>query len=120
MAYHIDSHSYPAHLIDYVTGVENSIGREEFDNAVSIVKGQCKVVAELLISQLDKRFPNLEIKKAFNVVFPHYWLQEKCDELFLVHLQVIKDWFCNLKVTIFGVGDKGSHGKLVHLHMQGP
>jgi hypothetical protein len=23
-----------------------------------------------------------------------------------VHLQVIKDWFCNLKVAMFGVGDE--------------
>jgi hypothetical protein len=87
-------------------GVRNSIGMEEFDNIVSAVKGQCKAVAEPLISQLDKRFLNLEIKEALDVVFPHYWLQEKCDELFLVHLQVIKDWFCNLKVAMFGLGDE--------------
>jgi hypothetical protein len=86
--------------------MRKSVGREEFDIAVSAVKGQCKVVAEFLISQLEKRFPNSKIMEALGVVFPQYWLQEKCNELFPVHLQVIKDWFCNLKVAMFGVGDE--------------
>jgi hypothetical protein len=106
LAYCINDHTYLAHLTDYVTGMRKSVGREEFDIAVSAVKGQCKVVAEFLISQLEKRFPNSKIMEALGVVFPQYWLQEKCNELFPVHLQVIKDWFCNLKVAMFGVGDE--------------
>jgi hypothetical protein len=48
-------------------GVRNSVGKEEFDSAVFVVKGQYKAAAELLISQLDKRFPNSE---ALGVMFP--------------------------------------------------
>jgi hypothetical protein len=42
--------------------------------------------------------------EALGIVFPQYWLQEKCDELFPLHLQVIKAWFCNFKVANFRVG----------------
>jgi hypothetical protein len=28
--------------------------------------------------------------EALGVVFPKYWLQGKCDDMFLIHLQVIK------------------------------
>jgi hypothetical protein len=106
LAYRINGHSYLVHLTDYVTGIRNSVDREEFDSDVSAVKGQCKATAELLISQLDKRFSNSEIMEALHVVFPQYWQQEKCDEFFPMHLQVIKDWFSNLKVAMFGVGNE--------------
>jgi hypothetical protein len=91
-------------MIDYVSGLSKSVSREEFNAAFSAVKGQCKAAAELLISQLEKRFPNSEIMEALGIVFPQYWLQEKCDELFPLHLQVIKAWFCNFKVANFRVG----------------
>jgi hypothetical protein len=54
--------------------MRKSMGKEEFDIAMSVVKGQCKAAAKLLISQLEKRFPNSEIMEALGVVFPQYWL----------------------------------------------
>ena len=74
LAYRINNHIYPAHLTDYVTEVRKYVGREEFDIVVSAVKGQCKAIAELLISQLEKRFPKSEIMEALGIVFPQYWL----------------------------------------------
>jgi hypothetical protein len=74
LAYRINGHTYPAHLTDYVTRMRKSMGKEEFDIAMSVVKGQCKAAAKLLISQLEKRFPNSEIMEALGVVFPQYWL----------------------------------------------
>jgi hypothetical protein len=63
-------HTYPAHMIDYVSGLSKSVSREEFKAIVSAVKGQCTAAVELLISQLEKRFPNSEIMEALRVVFP--------------------------------------------------
>ena len=80
--------------------------RKEFDSAVSTLKGQYKVAAKLRISQLDKRYPKFEIMEALSVVFLQYWLQIKCDEFFPVHLLIIKDWFSNLKVSMFEFGDE--------------
>jgi hypothetical protein len=107
-------------MIDYVRGLSKSMSREKFDAAVSAVKGQCKAAVELLISQLEKRFPNSKIMEALGIVFPQYWVQEKCDELFPLYLQVIKDWFCNFKVANSELGVKGSYGKLLHLWTQRP
>jgi hypothetical protein len=70
------------------------------------VKGQCAAATELLISQLDRRFPNCEIMEALGIVFPQYWLQDKCDELFPVHLQVIKGWFCRMRTMAVGSGEE--------------
>jgi hypothetical protein len=106
LAYRKNGHNYPAHLTDYVTELRNFVDRKEFDSAISALKGQCKAAAELLMSQLDKRFPNFEIMEALSVVFLQYWLQKKCDEFFPVHLLVIKDWFSNLKVSMFEFGDE--------------
>jgi hypothetical protein len=70
LGFRIHGHTYPTHMIDYVTGLSKSVSREEFDATVSTVKGQCKAAAGLLISQLEKRFPNSEIMEALGIVFP--------------------------------------------------
>ena len=36
--------------------------------------------------------------KALRVVFPQYWLQDNCDDLFIIHLQVIKEWIYQIKI----------------------
>jgi hypothetical protein len=50
-----------------------------------------EALGELLISKLVKRFLNYEIMEALGVIFLQYWLQDKSDKSFLVHLQVTKD-----------------------------
>jgi hypothetical protein len=86
--------------------------KEEFLTMVSTVKAQCmaaskllisklvkrflnyeimEALGELLISKLVKRFLNYEIMEALGVIFLQYWLQDKSDKSFLVHLQVTKD-----------------------------
>jgi hypothetical protein len=45
LGFRIHGHTYPAHMIDYVTGLSKSVSREEFDAAVSAMKGQCKAAA---------------------------------------------------------------------------
>jgi hypothetical protein len=65
--------------------------KEEFLTMVSTVKAQCMAASKLLISKLVKRFLNYEIMEALGVIFLQYWLQDKSDKSFLVHLQVTKD-----------------------------
>jgi hypothetical protein len=106
LGFRIHGHTYNAHVVDSVIGERKPVSREGFAAVVTSVKGQCAAVAELLISQLDRRFPNCEIMEALEIVFPQYWLQDKCDELFPVHLQVIKGWFCGMRTMAVGSGEE--------------
>jgi hypothetical protein len=72
-------------MIDLVSGGKKKVSKEDFAAVVSSVKEQCAATADLLISQLDRRFPNCNIMEALGIVFPQYWLQDKCDDLFPVH-----------------------------------
>jgi hypothetical protein len=90
LEFQIHGHTYNSHVVDTIIGERKPISREEFAIVVMSVKDQCATIANLLISQLDMRFQNCEIMEALGVVFPKYWLQGKCDDMFLIHLQVIK------------------------------
>ena len=46
---------------------------KDFVAEVSSVKGQCTAAGDLLISQLDRRFPNHDIMEAPRVINPQYW-----------------------------------------------
>jgi hypothetical protein len=100
----IHGHMYNAHMIDPILGEKKPVSMEDFATVVSFVKGQCIAAADLFISQLDRRFPNCDIMEALGIVFPQYWLQDKCDDLFLIHLQIIKDWFCGVRSVVVGSG----------------
>lgn len=106
IGFRINDHTYGAHMVDALTGQHVPVSRDDLHSVVTAVKGQCSAAAEMLISQLDRRFPNCDIMEALGVVFPQYWLQEGCDELFASHLQVIKEWFCEMK-CVKGNGKDG-------------
>jgi hypothetical protein len=106
LGFRIHGHTYNAHVVDTVTGERKPISREDFVAMVTSMKGQCAAAVELLISQLDRGFPNYEIMEALGIVFSQYWLQDKCDELFHVHLQVIKGWFCGMRSMVVGSGEE--------------
>jgi hypothetical protein len=38
--------------------------------------------------------------EAMGVVFPQYWLNPKCDDLFPVHMQVIHKWYCEVREVV--------------------
>jgi hypothetical protein len=97
LGFRIHGHTYPAHMVCAVSGQHLLVSRSDLKSVVSAVKGQCSAAAEMLISQLDRRFPNCDIMEALGVVFPQYWLQEGCDDLFPSHLAVIREWFCDMK-----------------------
>jgi hypothetical protein len=106
LGFRIHGHTYSAHMVDLVSGEKKSISREDFCALVSSVKGQCAAAAELLISQLERRFPDCDIMEALGVIFPQYWLQDTCDDLFPVHLQVLKDWLCGVRSVVVGSGEE--------------
>jgi hypothetical protein len=55
---------------------------------------------EVLIQELDRRFSHSNIMAAMEVVFPQYWLNPKCDDLFPVHMQVIHKWYCEVREVV--------------------
>ena len=46
------------------------MSRSDFDTAVTLVKGQCRDVVEVLIGELEHRFPDSELMNALSIVFP--------------------------------------------------
>jgi hypothetical protein len=72
------------------------VSKADFEVVTNSVKAQCKEAAEMLIQELERHFPHSDIMEAMGVVFPQYWLNAKCDELFPVHMQVIRKWFCEV------------------------
>ena len=58
-------------MVDTATRQHLPVLKDDLKDVVSAVKGQCSAAAEMLISQLDRRFPNFDIKDALRVVFPH-------------------------------------------------
>jgi hypothetical protein len=57
------------------------------------VKVQCAEAARQIISELEKRFPAVELMDALGVVYPQYWVSPTAVDTFLQHLDVLKRWF---------------------------
>jgi hypothetical protein len=45
---------------------------EGFDQAVKIVKGQCIVMCDLLVFELEWRFPNHKLVNLLEIIYPCY------------------------------------------------
>jgi hypothetical protein len=93
LAFRIGEHTYPAHSLCPLTGKKLPVSRSDFDTVVTSVKGQCRDAAEVLIGELDRRFPDSELMNALSIVFPQFWLQSTCDELFALHMNTIRGHF---------------------------
>ena len=65
----------------------------DFDIAVTLVKGQCRDAAEVLIVEFNWRFLDFELMNAFSIVFPQFWLQNTCDELFSLYMSTLRVHF---------------------------
>jgi len=66
------------------------------------VKGQCRDAAEMLSLELDSRFPEVELMNALGVVFPQYWMQANCEDLFALHVKTLKAHFGIVRQVNFG------------------
>jgi len=60
-------------------------------------------MAEMLMQELENRFPSSDILTAFGILYPQYWLQEGAEEAFPKHLQVLKRQYC-------GTREQRAHG----------
>jgi hypothetical protein len=60
---------------------------------IASVKGQCCDAVEMLIVELDKRFPNSELMNSLAIVFPQFWLQSNCDDMFSLHMKTLRSYF---------------------------
>jgi hypothetical protein len=52
--------------------------------------------------------------EALEIVFPQYWLQAHCDDLFPCHLSILKQWYCGLKEVHDGIGDNAYSRQIAH------
>jgi hypothetical protein len=55
-------------------------------------------MAEMVMRELDSRFPHSDILCAFGILYPQYWVQEGVEEAFPKHLDVLKAHFCESTV----------------------
>jgi hypothetical protein len=92
-------HTYATHSLG-AQGERLWVSRSDFEVVTKSVKAQCKEAAEVLIQELDRRFPHSDIMEAMGVVFPQYWLNPKCDDMFPVHMQVIHKWYCEVREVV--------------------
>jgi hypothetical protein len=82
-----------AHSLCPASSKKLSVARADFDGVVASVKGQCRDAAELLIGELDKRFSDFELMNSMAIVFPQFWLQSNCNDLFALHMKTLRGHF---------------------------
>jgi hypothetical protein len=65
------------------------ISKVEFNFIIMAVQCQVTEGAKLLIQQLNKQFPDVDVINALGMVFPQYWCHPNCMGLFPLHLEVL-------------------------------
>lgn len=55
--------------------------------------------------EFNLRFPEVELMNALGVIFPQYWLQANCDNLFVPHVKTLQSHFAILWTMNFGTKD---------------
>jgi hypothetical protein len=83
--------SHMVHLIVILTGEHSLVIWESFDQAVKV---QCIATCELLVLELDQRFPNHELMNVLGIIYPQYSLQPNCESTFVDHFALIKHHYC--------------------------
>jgi hypothetical protein len=53
------------------------VSQADFDGLVASVKGQYHDATEMLIAELDKRFPDLELMNSLATIFPQFWFAKQ-------------------------------------------
>ena len=105
LAFRIAGHNHATHSICAVTRKKLPVTRADFASVVSSVKGQCCDAAEMLVLELDVRFPEVELMNLLSIVFPQYWIQPNCDDLFSLHLKTLRFHFGVVRSMNFGTLD---------------
>ncbi len=63
-------HTYEAHIFNPLIGAKQPICKAIFETSIMQMKGQCFVVANMLIIKLDRHFVDSKLMNAFNIVYP--------------------------------------------------
>jgi len=56
---------------------------------ISFMKVQCREAVDMLILELDVRFPKVELINALGTIFIQYRLQSNCNDLFALHVKTL-------------------------------
>lgn len=80
-------HTYPIQWTHKVLGEKGfAISRDDFDHIVFSVKNQCKEVAERLIEELERWFPDVNYLNALGIAHPQFWVKEGAEEKIAFHM----------------------------------
>jgi hypothetical protein len=115
LAFRINGHIYVAHNFCLLIGKKEQVARTAFDDILASIKGQCHDVADMLIVELIKQFPDHELMNALDIIFLQYWLQHNCDEFFPLHMKTLRHHFCVTKSV-----SKGDANEPVAKQIQSP
>jgi hypothetical protein len=94
LAFRICGHTYPVHSLSLASCKKLSVSRTDFEGIIASVKDQCRDAYKMLIAELDKHFPYSKLMNALAIVFPQFWLQSNCDDLFSLHIKTLRLHFC--------------------------
>jgi hypothetical protein len=94
LAFQICGHTYPTHSLCPTSSKKLSMSRADFEGVITLVKGECRDAYEVFIVELDKRFPDSELMNALAIMFPQFWLQRNCNDLFSLHMKTLRSHFC--------------------------
>lgn len=102
LSFRIGDRTYPAHSICALSGKKLPVSESDFRAVIASVKGQCRDAADLLRLELDLRCPEVELMNALGVVFPQYWLQPNCDDLFPMHVKTLREHYAVCRTVNLG------------------
>jgi hypothetical protein len=60
----------------------------------------------MLISKLDKHFPDSKLMNSLAIVFLQFWLQSNCDDLFSFHMKTLRLHFGVVRHTNLGTKEE--------------
>lgn len=97
LSFRILGQSYNMHWTPKNILERESVSHQAYHTIIAEVKVQCSQAAEVIINQLDEKFPNCELMDSFGIVFPQYWKSGKSLSTFPLHFAVLKKYFCEKK-----------------------
>jgi hypothetical protein len=75
LAFCIIGQSHMLHYIVNLTSEHSLVIWEGFDQAIKVVKVQYIITCDLLVLELERRFPNHKLMNVLGIIYPQYWLE---------------------------------------------
>lgn len=67
----------------------NSVSNDSLLATIKVVMQQCHDAATSLCNGIRSRFPPHELLDAFSIIYPQFWLEDDCEDLFEDHLKTL-------------------------------